>query len=309
MATRAGRSKLSVFDTVVRGRLPVDVRILGEGPQPGHWIGGRYLLRGPAVTGHPARAFSAQTRGQPARTVIVNFFERAIGEDRELLDVFTSEILAARSIESDHVVRVLDQGVELGLPYVVTEDWTGPTLQQRLAEHGPMAMREVERLIGQLALGLEALHERGHVHRHLRPSHVVLTPFVAKLKLCLARVTIETLELARSLESHRRALSPTAAYMSPEQVLGRQELDARSDLWSLAIIACECLTGVRPFSAETPGEELVRICTATPPPPSRFGAVPPAFDAWFARAVQRDPARRFASARELANALTTALAS
>jgi serine/threonine-protein kinase len=91
--------------------------------------------------------------------------------------------------------------------------------------------------------------------------------------------------------------------MSPEQAEGMKNIDGRSDLWSLGVIAWECLLGSRPFEAETLGGLLLAICARDIPVPSTIGSVPPGFDAWFARACSRNVANRFASAKELATEL------
>jgi serine/threonine-protein kinase len=91
--------------------------------------------------------------------------------------------------------------------------------------------------------------------------------------------------------------------MSPEQALGQSTIDHTTDIWSFGIIAAECLTGVRPFDGETLGALLVNICHHPIPSPSTLGPVPPGFDAWFARATNRDQKARFQSAAEASAAL------
>jgi serine/threonine-protein kinase len=95
----------------------------------------------------------------------------------------------------------------------------------------------------------------------------------------------------------------TPYYMSPEQAEGKREVDHRTDLWALGVIASECLTGVRPFDGQTFGELLLNICARPAPVPSTLAVVPRYFDAWFAKATDREPARRFASVHELVSTL------
>jgi serine/threonine-protein kinase len=94
--------------------------------------------------------------------------------------------------------------------------------------------------------------------------------------------------------------------MSPEQAEGNRSIDHRTDLWSLAVIAFECVTGRKPFQSEALGDLILQICVKPIKKPSAFESVPPAFDDWFAKATQRDPAQRYQSARELSAALRAA---
>jgi serine/threonine-protein kinase len=93
----------------------------------------------------------------------------------------------------------------------------------------------------------------------------------------------------------------TPYYMSPEQISGAKNVDARTDLWALGVIACECVTGRRPFEADSVGGLTLKICIEPMPRPSSMAEVPVGFDEWFARAVSRSPADRFATARELSD--------
>jgi serine/threonine-protein kinase len=95
----------------------------------------------------------------------------------------------------------------------------------------------------------------------------------------------------------------TPYYMSPEQVEGKRAVDFRTDLWAMAVITCECMTGVRPFDGSTFGELLLNICARPIAPPSSQGLMLPGFDGWFAKATSRDSEQRFASAQELASTL------
>src|SRR5262245_26122681 len=100
------------------------------------------------------------------------------------------------------------------------------------------------------------------------------------------------------------AVLGTPFYMSPEQARGLRNVDHRTDVWSLGVIAYKCVTGKLPFDGESVGDLLVKICTAPIPVPSQMvQGLPPSFDAWFMRALEREPERRFATVTELADAL------
>src|SRR5262249_31252122 len=99
----------------------------------------------------------------------------------------------------------------------------------------------------------------------------------------------------------------TPFYMSPEQAQGNRTVDSRSDLWSMGVIAFECLTGKRPFYSDGLGDLVLAICVREIPVPSSIGSVPIGFEAWWNRAVARDPERRFKGAKELTVWLRAAL--
>jgi serine/threonine-protein kinase len=112
--------------------------------------------------------------------------------------------------------------------------------------------------------------------------------------------------LGNSSQTRTGAILGTPYYMSPEQAEGNRSIDHRTDLWSLAVIAFECVTGRKPFQSEALGDLILQICVKPIKKPSAFEAVPPAFDDWFAKATQREPAQRFQSARELTAGLRAA---
>ena len=113
----------------------------------------------------------------------------------------------------------------------------------------------------------------------------------------------DALKFTQIVGTQLGTLLGTPQYMSPEQVRGSANLDHRTDLWALAIIACECLTGRYPFPGTTIGDLAVQICTEKPEAPSSLGPVPAGFDQWFFKGTSRKPSRRFASAEEMAAAL------
>ena len=99
----------------------------------------------------------------------------------------------------------------------------------------------------------------------------------------------------------------TPYYMSPEQAQGIKSVDVRSDLWSLAVIVYQCITGKLPFESEALGDLLVKIIVQPVPIPSQIAQVPPGFDRWWAKAAERNPDNRFSTAREFSSTLALAL--
>jgi serine/threonine-protein kinase len=199
---------------------------------------------------------------------------------------------------------------------MVMELLTGVSLDKRLDEVGAISLAETARILGQVSRALQRAHDAGIIHRDLKPENIFLVRSpddddeTAKvLDFGIAKIKGNPgEELTTSTKTG--AVLGTPYFMSPEQARGLRNLDYRSDLWSLGVIAFKCVTGVLPFDGESVGDLLVKICTSPLPVPSEVAppsqSLPPSFDAWFARALEREPAARFNSATELADALAMA---
>src|SRR5258708_3852337 len=166
------------------------------------------------------------------------------------------------------------------------------------------------RIISQVAKGLGRAHAAGIVHRDLKPENIFLTKdgddeVVKVLDFGIAKRSQTSLSEGGTKTG---SLLGTPFYMSPEQARGVKGIDHRSDLFSLAIIVYQCVTGQLPFYSEGLGDVLVQIMYEPIPVPSHKAAhVPPAFDRWWQRAAARPVDERFQSAKELADALALAL--
>jgi len=238
----------------------------------------------------------------------VKFIEGEIAQLPEAQARFEREAKAAAHLRSPHVVQILDHGVFQGTPYIAMELLDGEDFGKRLAKLGRMAAPDVIRIIGQVCRALTKAHSVGIVHRDLKPDNIYLVPDddreIAKvLDFGIAKTTggID------GSNTKTGAMLGTPYYMSPEQAQGTRAVDARSDLWSLAVIAFQALTGRLPFESEALGDLLVKIIVAPIPSPREYAPdLPPTFDTWWQKASQRDPAQRYQSARELSDALALA---
>ncbi|MCK6587315.1 MAG: serine/threonine protein kinase [Polyangiaceae bacterium] len=237
----------------------------------------------------------------------VKLVDASAHKDRdEILERFRIEGQAAGRLRSPHIVQIFDYGTEGNIAYMAMELLEGETLSDRLVRAGRFSIADTARVLHEIALGVALAHEQGIVHRDLKPQNV----FLAKIG---GRVTVKVLDFGiakltaapptDTLKTHAGMMVGTPAYMSPEQVMGNTQIDWRSDLWQMGIIAFECVCGKMPFEATSLGDLFMRICSAPLPVPSKFGPASEAFDAWFARAMQRDPEKRFQSAKEMAEAL------
>jgi serine/threonine protein kinase len=237
----------------------------------------------------------------------VKFIEGEYGATAEGHSRFGREARAAAQLRSPHVVQILDHGVWQGTPYLAMELLEGEDLGQRLTRVGRLAPKELCVIVAQLSRALTKAHAAGIVHRDLKPENIFLVRDddreIAKvLDFGIAKATGGVLDGSATKTG---SMLGTPHYMSPEQAQGTKTVDHRSDLWSIAIIVYQSLTGTLPFDSEALGDLLLRIIVEPIPVPSRVAPdLPPAFDAWWAKAANRDPAQRYQTARELADSLS-----
>lgn len=242
--------------------------------------------------------------------VAVKFIESEYAESPEARNRFENEARAAARLRSKHVVEVYDHGVsDDGRPFIVMEYLRGEPLDKRLDRIGRLSAKDAARVLLQVCRALSKAHAGGIVHRDLKPENVFLVwdeedgADVAKVvDFGIAKFTDN--QMGSSSATRTGSVLGTPYYMSPEQARGLRSVDYRSDLWSVGVIAYRCIVGSLPFEGEAVGDLLVKLCTAPLPIPSQVAPdVPPGFDAWFAKALSREPEGRFASAAELAESL------
>jgi serine/threonine protein kinase len=280
-------------------------------PYAGQLIGERYRLEEwleSGAMGSVWRAEQVRLRSPAA----VKFLDPSLIEFPEMHDRFLQEARSAAAVQSAHVIQIFDYGREAGIPYIAMELLRGENLDTRLARRGLLTPRELNKIFSEIARGLGAAHALGVVHRDVKPGNIFIERQgrheVTKLiDFGIAKVQENALRISGITGTVQGTVLGTPQYMSPEQLRGRSSVDYRTDLWALGIIACECLTGRHPFPGTTIGDLSVQICTEQPPPPSSLGAVPAGFDAWFFKAISKDPLDRFESAATMADALTKIL--
>jgi eukaryotic-like serine/threonine-protein kinase len=228
---------------------------------------------------------------------------------------FEAQISARLSARTKHVVAVHDAGEHAGIPYLVMEFVPGRTLELELEENGPLDPARFADLLEQAADALSVAHELGVVHRDLKPSNLMLLEAPdgsTVLKITdfgIAKALRGDVPLDRPKETAMGEMIGSPAYMSPEQIDGRKDLDSRSDLWSLGVLAYEALTGQACFGrGASMTELLVSISTLRYTPASRLRPeLPKAVDAWLARVLAVRAEDRFTSVAEMARAFRAAI--
>jgi serine/threonine-protein kinase len=263
-------------------------------------IAGKYRLLRELATGGMGAVWVAHHLGLD-EDVAIKFMRAALPELADARARFAREARAAARLRGPHVVEVLDHGVDGDMPYLVMELLQGEHLGERLRREGRLSLRAASTIAEQVARALSRAHRAGIVHRDLKPANVFLACVDGE-----ELVKILDFGIAKHLDAppadatHTDVLMGSPQYMSPEQARGARSVDHRADLWSLGAILFRAVTGVPAFDGRTAVDILLRVCAGPPPLPSRVApGLPPALDGFFARALDRDPARRFASAAEL----------
>jgi eukaryotic-like serine/threonine-protein kinase len=272
---------------------------------PGTLILNRYRLESLLGRGGMGSVWRAE-HVQLKSPVAVKLLDPSIANNEQVLGRFLREAQAAAALRSPHVVQIFDYGVEDGTAFIAMEMLHGQSLSERIVAQGKLAPEETFRFLQQVLRAIAKAHEAGIVHRDLKPDNIFVCQdepeFAKVLDFGVAKVKNGDLGGSAGSKTQTGMMIGTPYYMSPEQTQAK-DIDARADLWAIAIIAYECLTGQRPFMGESFGELVIAINTKPVPIPSRACAVPAGFDEWFVKATQRDRERRFQSAKEMSEEL------
>jgi eukaryotic-like serine/threonine-protein kinase len=240
--------------------------------------------------------------------VAVKLMDPGLAANPEGIGRFKREAQAAANLDSPNIVRVFDYGIDSGNPYIAMELLKGESLAERLARLGRIDAASMANIYMQVGKAITKAHEAGIVHRDLKPDNIFLVAdddgdLAKVIDFGIAKRTSLVPGPLSAVQTQTGAMLGTPYYMSPEQASGSKNIDYRTDIWSLGIIAFECITGQRPYESDSLGALVLAICTGEPRVPSRYAPVPAGFDGWFARCAARDPTDRFQSTREAAAAL------
>jgi TolB-like protein/Tfp pilus assembly protein PilF len=218
---------------------------------------------------------------------------------------FKREIALAARLQHPHIVPLLSAGEAGGLPYFTMPLVEGESLRARLAKHGELPLNEAVRVLREIASALAYAHERGIVHRDIKPDNVLMSGGSAMITdFGVAKaLSMSSNGDAGSMTSMGVALG-TPAYMSPEQASADPAVDLRADIYSFGVLAYELLTGQPPFTGRTPQNLLAAHVTETPElVTKRRAAIPQALGALVMRCLEKRAADRPQTAAELMHAL------
>lgn len=291
--------------------LGVGVPALGE-PPPGFIIGGRFRVLSLLGEGGMGRVYLAeQPMGHTFRRVAIKTLRANYAHTPEIVARFERECGLVAQLEHPNTIQFFDFGrSEHGELYIVMEYVEGRTLADVLAREAPLSIERSLRIVEQICGALEEAHARGIVHRDLKPGNIMLTTragladFVKLLDFGIAKAQLSEATHASPL-TQTGAVLGTPPYMSPEQ-FRCDAIDARSDIYSLGLIAYEMLAGRRPFRANTAWEWANVHMHAQPMPfeiDERGRDLGAPMKVAIFRALEKDPAVRQASVRELWNTL------
>jgi serine/threonine protein kinase len=279
---------------------PTEVFVTMVDLRPGTVFHGRYEIQSPLGRGGMGMVYRARDRTLD-EIVAIKVLRPDFGQDPRMADRFKSEIKLARRVRHKNVCAIHDYGEDRGLLYISMELVEGVDLKRVLRERGALPAAQAYELGIQIAEGLQAVHEAGIIHRDLKSPNIMVDGAVARLMdFGVAK------RLGEGTVTATGNIVGTPEYMSPEQAQGRK-LDYRSDIYALGIVIYEMFTGAVPFRGETPISTILKHINDPPPldgPPAV--GIPPDLKPVLRRCLAKEPAERYASARETAEALRDA---
>lgn len=250
----------------------------------------------------------AATHLQLDQVVALKFIRREALVNSEVVSRFEREARAAVRLRSEHVARIIDVGrLESGSPYIVMEYLAGADLAELLQQNGAFTLATACDFVIQACDAIAEAHSLGIVHRDLKPGNLFLANTSHGQQIIkVLDFGISKSQVAGSEPSMTRtqAVMGSPGYMSPEQMRSTKNVDGRSDVWALGVILYELVAGRAPFDADTFTALCVKIAMDPHPPlPANPMKLPAGLELVVNRALEKDPARRFQSAIELAQAL------
>ena len=245
------------------------------------------------------------------RKLALKIVSARLAQNEDWLRRFQWEARSVSALNHPNVITIYDIGEADGRHFIATEFIDGETLRARISA-GPLRPALAVELVGQAARGLEAAHALGIVHRDIKPENVMIRRdgLVKVLDFGLAKLVADdspaSADVTGAFETMKGEILGTVAYMSPEQARG-QLVDARSDVFSLAVVFYEMLSGRPPFLGETPMDTLAAVLSQEPASLRHLPGVGAALDHAVRHALEKDRAKRWPSTGSFADAVRDAL--
>jgi serine/threonine protein kinase/tetratricopeptide (TPR) repeat protein len=269
---------------------------------------GRYEIRSLIRKGGMGEVYLAQDT-QLRRPVAIKILTTDFTHDTDRLHRFEHESYAASSLNHPNILTIHEIGSQEGIHYIATEYIEGESLRDRL-HHSKMQLREVLEVATQVASALTAAHEAGIVHRDIKPENIMLRRdgYVKVLDFGLAKLTDQDSRQEEAADAPTRVMVKTdpgvvmgtSFYMSPEQARA-QEVDARTDIWSLGCVIYEMVSGRIAFDGPTTSDVIGLILHKEPPPLSRYGPeIPGELDRIVTKTLEKDREERYQVVKDLA---------
>ncbi len=278
-----------------------------QDPRIGQVLFGRYEVRRVVADGGMGRVYEAlDLVGK--RNVAIKVLHQDVARDEVSVERFKREFEVSSLLPHHHIVEVIDfQPTPDGSYALMMEFLYGEELRATLKRERSLPMARIVRMLSQLAIGLDAAHARALVHRDLKPDNVFLcqTPAGDVVKILDFGSVKDKADNAKKLTVMGTTIG-SPYYMAPEQAQGLDTLDRRADVWALAAMLYECLTGQVPFKGSNGPSILLEILTKEPPPPSQLETkypVPPELDRVLAKALKKQASLRTPTVGALADAV------
>ena len=271
-------------------------------------LGELYSIEQELGGGGMSRVFLAKENSLGRRVVVKVLPKELTGGVN--IDRFRREIVLAAQLQHPHIVTLLSTGQVAGLPYYTMPYEEGRSLRAHLRESGPLPIAEVVGLLGDVAKALSFAHERGVIHRDIKPDNIlvcggaaVVSDFGIAKAVSEAKDQPPPRETGDSLTQIGMSVG-TPTYMAPEQAAADPDVDHRADIYSFGIMAYEMLTGRPPFCDSSPRKLLAAHLTETPEPVANLRPdTPPALAAMVTSCLEKEPADRPQTAKALLHVL------